>query len=144
MAERAIGINIKLQDTIADRLADIERLLIGRHTDAVGVVKIVRDLDPILRTGSQVKNLSRDRGWRIDEVSKKRGVGAAISGHYDVVDAAIELMALVIGVPSAQFLAVEVELDNGSVFIGAGEKKSLLFGESQPVMAAVRGTVQDD
>src|SRR6476620_5663999 len=143
MAKRAIGINIKFQDTIADRLADIERLLIGRDTDAVGVVKIVRDLYPIFRTRSQVKNLSHDCGWRIDEVSKKGGVGAAISGHHDVVDAAIELTALVIRVPSAQFLAVEVELENGSVFVGAGEKKRLLFRESQPVMAAVRGTVQD-
>ena len=52
-------------------------------------------------------------------------------------------MALVIGVPSAQLLAVEVELENGSVFIRAGEKKSLLFGESQPVMATPRGVVQD-
>src|SRR5512132_2550063 len=143
MAERAIGINIKFQDTIAHRLADIESLLIGRDTDAVGVVKIVRDLYPIFRTRSQIKDLSHDRGWRIDEVSKKGGVGAAISGHYDVVDAAIELMALVIGVPSAQLLAVEVQLENGSVFIGAGEKKSLLFRESQPVMAAPRGVVQD-
>src|SRR6266850_6795695 len=117
MAKRAIGINIEFQDTIADRFTDIESLLIGRDTDAIGVVKIIRDLDPIFRTGSKVKNLSHDRGWRIDEVPKKRGVGAAISGHYDVVDAAIKLMALVIGVPSAQFLAVEVELENGSVFI---------------------------
>src|SRR4029077_4910417 len=108
-----------------------------------GVVKIVRDFDPILRTGSKVKNLSHDRGWRIDEVSKKSGVGTAISAHYDVVDAAIELMALVIGVPSAQFLAVEIELENGSVFVGAGKKKIVCFRESQPVMAAVRGTVQD-
>src|SRR5258705_10253613 len=143
MAKRAIGINIEFQDRIADRFTDIESLLIGRNTDAVSVVKIVRDLDPILRTGSKVKNLSHDRGWRIDEVSKKGGVGAAISGHHDVVDAAIELMAIVIGLPSAQFLAVEVELENGSVFIGAGEKKSLLLGESQPVMAAPRGVVQD-
>src|SRR5882724_11955224 len=143
MAKRAIRITIKFQDTIAHRLADIESLLIGRHTDAVGVVKIVRDLDPILRTGSKVKNLSHDRSWWIDEVSKKGGVGAAISGHYDVIDAAIELMALFIGVPSAQLLAVEVELENGSVFIRAGEKKSLLFRESQPVMAAPRGVVQD-
>src|SRR6266576_6378410 len=126
MAKRAIGINIKFQDTIPDRFTDIESLLIGRDTDAVGVIKIVGDLDPIFRTRSQIKNLSHDRGWRIDEVSKKGGVGATISGHYDVVDTAIELMALVIGVPSEQFLAVEVELDNGSVFIGAGEKKSLL------------------
>ena len=118
MAERAIGINIKFQDTIAHRLVDIERLLIGRDTDAVSVIKIVRDLDPILRTGSKVKNLSHERGWRIDEVSKKGGVGAAISGHHDVVDAAIELMALVIGVPSTQLLTVEVELQNGAVFIG--------------------------
>src|SRR5439155_9544835 len=143
MAKRAIGINIKFQDTIADRLADIESLLIGRDTDAVGVVKIVRDLDPILRTRSKVKDLSHDRRRRIDEVSKKCGVGAAITGHHDVVDAAIELMALVIGVPSAQLLAVEVELENDSVFIGAGEKKSLLVRESQPVMAAPRGVVQN-
>src|SRR6266481_8367855 len=143
MAEQAIGINIKFQDTIAHRLADIERLLIWRDTDAVGIVKIVRDLDPSLRTGSKVKDLSHDRGWRIDEVSKKGGVGAAISGHHDVVDAAIELMALVIGVPSTQLLTVEVELQNGAVFIGAGEKKSLLFRESQPVMAATRSVVQD-
>ena len=58
MAKRAIGINIKFQDTIADRFADIERLLVGRNTDAVGVVKIVRDLYPIFRTRSQIKNLS--------------------------------------------------------------------------------------
>src|SRR4029077_2526751 len=88
MAERAIGINIKFQDTIAHRLTDIESLLIGRNTDAVGIVKIVRDFDPILRIRSKVKNLSHARGWRIDEVSKKGGVGAAISGHHDVVDAA--------------------------------------------------------
>src|SRR4029434_9115249 len=143
MAQRAIRINIKLQDTIADRFTDIKSLLIGRDTDAVGVVKIVRDLDPIFRTRSQIKDLSHDRGWRIDEVSKKGGVGAAISRHYDVVDAAIELMALVIGVPSAQLLAVEVELENGSVFVGAGEKKSLLFRERQHVMAAPRDVVQD-
>ena len=129
MTKRAIGINIKFQDTIPDRFTDIESLLIGRDTDAVSVVKIVRDLDPILRTGSKLKNLSHDRGWRIDEVSKEGGVGAAISGHHDVVDPAIKLMALVIPVPSAQFFAVEVELENGSVFIGAGEKKSLLFRE---------------
>src|SRR5712675_1787747 len=143
MAKRAIGINIKFQDTIADRFTDIESLLIGRDTDAIGVVKIVHDLYPIFRTRSQIKDLSHDRGWRIDEVSKKGGVGPAISGHHDVVDAAIELMAIVIRVPSAQLLAVEVELENGSVFIGAGEKKSLLLGESQPVMAAPRGVVQD-
>src|SRR5205823_14693407 len=136
-------INIKFQDAIADCLADIEHLLIWRDTDAVSVVKIVRDLDPSLPTGSKVKNLSHDGGWRIDEVSKKGGVGAAISGHHDVVDAAIELIALVIGVPSAQLLAVEVELENGSVFIRAGEKKSLLFRESQPVMAAVRCVIQN-
>src|SRR6185369_1574122 len=104
MAKRAIGINIKFQDTIADRFTDIERLLIGRDTDSVGVVKIVRDLYPIFRTGSQVKNLSHDLSWRIDEVSKKGGVGPAISGHFDVVDAAIEFLALVIGVPKAQVL----------------------------------------
>ena len=98
MAERTIGINIKFQDTIADRLTDIESLLIGRDTDAVGVVKIVRDLYPIFRTRSQIKDLSHNHGWRIDEVSKKGGVSAAISGHNNVVDAAIELMALVIGV----------------------------------------------
>src|SRR5438874_2741594 len=143
MAKRAIGINIKFQDTIPDRFTDIESLLIGRDTDAVGVVKIVRDFDPILRTRSKVKNLSHDGGWRIDEVSKKRGVSAAISGHHDVVDAAIELIALVIGLPSAQLLAVEIELENSSVFISAGEKKSLLFRESQPVMAAVRCVIQN-
>ena len=55
MAERAIGINIKFQDTIADRFTDIEGLLIGRDTDAVGVVKIARDLYPIFRTRSEVK-----------------------------------------------------------------------------------------
>ena len=38
MAERAIGIDIKFQDTIADRFTDIESLLIGRDTDAVRVV----------------------------------------------------------------------------------------------------------
>src|SRR6187455_3259220 len=121
MAKRAIGINIKFQDTIADRFTDIESLLIGRDTDAVGIVKIVCDLHPVFCTRRQIKDLSHDCGWRIDEVSKKGGVGAAISGHNDIVDAAIELMALVVGIPSTQLLAVEVELENGSVFVGAGQ-----------------------
>src|SRR5882757_8079403 len=122
--ERAICIDAELQYAIPNRFADVEGLLVGRNADTVGIVQIPRHLDPLLTAGRQIENLSGDRCRHVLGRTKHRRVGTAIGGDDDVVDAAVESVALIVAVPAVQKLARQVELQNRAMAVRAGKQKS--------------------
>src|SRR6202008_2006767 len=123
MAERAVSVNVELEDAIAHHLTDVERLLIGRNSDAVGIIEVVCHLDPVLRAGRQIKDLADHGCGTVNKMPEDGCVGAAARSDNNVVYSAIERVAFVIGIPALQLFAVEIELENGAVLVGAGQKK---------------------
>src|SRR5579872_6441647 len=145
MGKRAVAVDAELQDAVADRLADIERLLVGRNTDAVGVIEVVGNLDPALGARREVEDLADDRARyaRAGPGTEYGGVGAIVGADHDVVDAADELRAVLVAVPAAQLFAGKIEFQDGARIVGAGEQERMVPGECQAVVTAARRAVED-
>ena len=145
MTQRAVGVDRELQDAIADGLADVKGLLVGRNTDAVGVVEVVSYFHPFLAAGRKIKNFPHDKGWyrRVGVRAKDRGISTAVSSHHNIIYSAFKLLAVVVSVPSSQLLAGHVEFEDCAGIVSAREQERLLFGERQSVMAAALGVIQD-
>jgi hypothetical protein len=116
--------------------------LIWRDAYSVGVIEFARYLDPFLAARRKIENSPHDRGWWVLVRAKDRGISAAIGGHHNIVYAAVEWLAVFVGIPTAQLLAGHVEFKDGAMLLGAREQERLSFRERQPVMAAIRGVIQ--
>src|SRR5213078_415134 len=66
----------------------------------------------------------------------------AVCGHHNIIYAAVEWLAVFVGIPTAQLLAGHIEFKDGAMLLGAREEERLSFRERQPVMAATWGMVQ--
>src|SRR5207245_5675573 len=132
----------ELQYAVSDGFADVESLLIRRDAYAVGVIEFARYLDPFLAARRKIENFPRHEGWQILIWAKDRGISAAVGGHHNIIDPAVEWLAVFIGVPTAQLLAGHIEFKDGAMLLGAREQECLLFRERQTVMAATRGMIQ--
>src|SRR5204862_6318419 len=126
----------------SDGFADVEGLLIWRDAYSVGVIEIVPYLNPLLAARRQIENFSRHGGWHVLIWAEDRGVSAAVGGHHNIIYAAVECLAVFVGVPTAQLLAGHVEFKDGAMLFGAREEERLSFSERQSVMAATRSMVQ--
>src|SRR5439155_16557995 len=118
VTQRAVGIDRELQHAVPDRFADVESLLIWRDADSVGVIQIVRYLDPVLAARRKIENFSRNGGWQVFVRAEDRGVSAAVGGHHNIIDAAVEWLAVFVGIPTAQLLAGQVEFKDGAMLLG--------------------------
>src|SRR5213596_414401 len=142
VTQRAVVIDLEFQHAVSDGFADVEGLLIWRDAYAVGVIEIVRYLDPFLAARRKIKNFSRHGGWQVFVRAKDRGISAAVGGHHNIIYAAVEWVAVLVGIPTAQLLAGHIEFKDGAVLLGAREEERPLFRERQPVMTATRGMIQ--
>src|SRR5205807_8573797 len=120
---------------VSDGFADVEGLLIWRDSYPVGVIEVVRYLDPLLAARRQIENFPRNGGWQVLIRAEDRGISTAVGGHDNIIYAAVEWLAVFVGIPTAQLLAGHVEFKDGAMLLGAGEEERLLFRERQPVMA---------
>src|SRR5206468_7714257 len=130
------------QYAVSNGFADVEGLLIWRDAYPVGVIEVVRYLDPFLAAGRKIENFPRHGGWKVLVRAKDRGISAAVRGHHNIIYAAVEWLAVFVGIPTAQLLACHVELKDGAMLLGARKEERLSFRERQPVMAAYRGMIQ--
>src|SRR5207253_10485306 len=142
ITQRAILIDLEFQYAVSDGFADVEGLLIWRDAYSVGVIEIVRYLDPFLAARRKIENFPRHGSWQILVRAEHRGISTAVGGHHDIIYAAVECLAVFVGIPTAQLLAGQVEFKDGAMLFGAREQECLLFRERQPVMAATRGMIQ--
>src|SRR5207249_8093055 len=69
-------------------------------------------------------------------------ISAAVGGHHNIIYAAVEWLAVFVGIPTAQLLAGHIEFKNGAMLLGARDEERPLFRERQPVMTATRSMVQ--
>src|SRR5438874_10129341 len=97
-------VNCKFQYAVSDGLADIKGFLVAGNADAVGIIEIVRDLDPITRARSKVENSARDSCRQVLVWPENRRISAAVRGHDDIVDTAVEFPSLVVSIPTAHLL----------------------------------------
>src|SRR5256886_8880805 len=132
----------EFEHAVSDGFADVEGFLIRRDADSVGVIEIVRYLDPFLAARRKIENFPRDGGWQVLIRAKDRGISAAVGGHHNIIYAAVEWFAVFVRIPTAQLLAGQIELKNGAMLLGAREQERFLFRERQSVMAATRGVIQ--
>src|SRR5207249_4272470 len=142
VAQRAVVIDLEFQHAVSDGFADVEGLLIWRDAYSVGVIEIVRYLNPLLAARRKIKNFSRHGSWQVLIWAEDRGISTAVGGHHNIIYAAVEWLAVLVGIPTAQLLAGQVEFKDGAMLLGAREEERLLFRERQPVMAATRGMIQ--
>src|SRR6266516_744699 len=142
VTQRAVVIDLEFQYAVSDGFADVKGLLIWRDAYSVGVIEIVRYLDPFFAARREIKNFSHHGGWQVLIWAEDCGVSAAVSGHHNIIYAAVEWLAVFIGIPTAQLLASQVEFKDGAMLLGAREEERLSFRERQPVMAATRGVIQ--
>src|SRR5439155_1918534 len=142
VAQRTVVIDIEFQHAVSDGFADVESLLIWRDTYSVGVIEIVRYLNPLLAARRKIENFSRDGGWHVFVRAEDCGVSAAAGGHHNIVYAAVDWLVVFVGIPTAQLLAGHIEFKDGAMFLGAREQERLSFRERQPVMAATWSMVQ--
>src|SRR6266516_2755041 len=142
ITQRAILIDLEFQYAVSDGFADVEGLLIWRDPYSVGVIEIVRYLDPFLAARRKVENFSHHGGWHILVRAEHCGISAAIGGHHNVIYAAVEWLAVFVGIPTTQLLAGHIEFKDGAMLLGAREEERPLFRERQPVMAATRSMIQ--
>src|ERR1700722_14639509 len=61
VTERTIAVHVEFQYAISHRLADVQCFLVRGNADTIGIVEIVRDLDPLLAAGREIENLSGHR-----------------------------------------------------------------------------------
>src|SRR5438552_12478658 len=99
VAQRAVGIDFEFQYAVSDGFADVEGLLIWRDTYSVGVIEFGRYLDPLLAARRKIENFPHDGGWQVLVWAKDRGVSAAVGGHRNIIDAAVEWLAVFVGIP---------------------------------------------
>src|SRR2546430_7367221 len=97
---------------------------------------------PFLPARQKIENFPRHGGWLVLIRAEDRGISAAVGGHHNIIYAAVEWLAVLVGIPTAQLLAGHVEFKDGAMLLGAREEKRLSFRERQPVMAATRGMIQ--
>src|SRR5207248_6311781 len=81
--------------------------------------------------------------WQVFVRAKDRGISTAVGGHHNIIYAAVEWLAVFVGIPTAQLFAGHVEFKDGAMLLGAREQERPLFRERQPVMAATRGMIQN-
>src|SRR6266567_2714137 len=101
VAQRAVVIDLEFQYAVSDGFADVEGLLIWRDAYSVGVIEIVRYLDPFLAAGRKIENFPSDRSWQVLVWAEDRGISAAVGGHHNIIYAAVERLAVFVGVPTA-------------------------------------------
>src|SRR5204863_6264840 len=94
VAQRAVFIDFEFQYAVSDGFADVERLLIRRDADSVGVIEIVRYLDPFLAARRKIENFPHHGGWHFLIWTEDRGISAAVGGHHNIIDAAVEWLAV--------------------------------------------------
>src|SRR5437762_12712661 len=63
VAQRAVFIDFEFQYAVSYGFADVEGLLIWRDADSVGVIEIVRYLDPFLAARRKIENFPHYGGW---------------------------------------------------------------------------------
>src|SRR5205814_4469383 len=112
-------IDLEFQHAVPDGFADVEGLLIWRDAYSVGVIEIVRYLDPFLAARRKVENFPRDGGWQVLVRAEDRGISAAVGSHHNIVYAAVEWFAVFVRIPTAQLLAGQIELKHGAMLLGA-------------------------
>src|SRR5207253_10661911 len=127
---------------VSDGFAAVEGRWIWRDADSVGVIEIGRYLDKFLAARRKIENFPHHGGWQVRVRAKDRGISAAVGGRHNIIYAALEWLAVFVGIPTAQLLAGDVEFKDGAMLLGAGEQECLLFRERQPVMATARGMIQ--
>src|SRR5260370_12757148 len=108
VTQRAVVIDLEFQHAVSDGFADVEGLLIWRDAYSVGVIEIVRDLDPVLAAMRKIENFSHHGGWQVLVRAKDRGISAAVGGHHNIIYAAVEWLAVFVGVPTTQLLAGQI------------------------------------
>src|SRR5439155_18425002 len=113
-----------------------------RYAYSVGVIEIVRYLNPRLAARRKIKNFPHYGRWHILIWAEDRGISTAVGGHHNIIYAAVEWLAVFVGIPTAQLLAGQVEFKDGAMLLGAREEERLSFRERQPVMAATRNMIQ--
>src|SRR5207245_4161401 len=133
---------IEFQSAVYDGFADVEGILIWRDAYSIGVIEIARYLDPFLAARHKIENFPHHGGWQVLVRAKDRGISTAVGGHHNIIYAAVEWLAVFVGIPTAQLLAGHVEFKDGAMLLGAREQECFLFRERQPVMAATRGGIQ--
>src|SRR5207249_5392593 len=84
----------------------------------------------------------RHGGWYVLVRAKDRGISAAVGGHHNIIYAAVEWLAVFVGIPTAQLLAGHIEFKDGAMLLGAREEERPLFRKRQAVMAATRSMIQ--
>src|SRR5207248_1916136 len=119
VTQRAVVIDLEFQHAVSDGFADVEGLLIWRDAYSVGVIEIVRYLDPFLAARRKIENFPRNGGRQVLVRAKDRGISAAVSGHHNVIYAAVEWLAVFVGIPTAQLLAGHIEFKDGAMLLGA-------------------------
>src|SRR5207249_970457 len=142
VAQRAVVIDLEFQYAVSDGFADVEGLLIWRDAYSVGVIEFARYLDPFLAARRKIENFPHDGSWQVLVWAEDGGISTAVGGHHNVIYAAIEWLAVLVGIPTAQLLAGQIEFKDGAMLLGAREEECLSFRERQPVMAATRGVIQ--
>src|SRR5437762_6802932 len=142
LTQRAVVIDVEFQHAVSDGFADVESLLIWRNAYSVGVIEIVRYLDPFLAARRQIENFPSHGSWQVLVRAEHRGISTAVGGHHNIIYAALKWLAVFVGIPPAQLLADHVQFKDGAMFLGAREEERPLFRERQPVMAATRSMVQ--
>src|SRR5207253_6320259 len=85
VAQRAVGIDLEFQYAVSDGFTDVESLLIWRDADSVGVIEVVRYLDPLLAARRKIENFSRDGGWQVLVRAEDRGISTAVAGHHNII-----------------------------------------------------------
>src|SRR5205814_2778472 len=100
VTQGAVGVDIELQNAVPDRLADVKSLLVRGDADSIGVVEVVCDLDPLTPARRAENDPADHCGWHALIGSEYGGIRASVRRDHDIVDAAVELPAFVIGVPA--------------------------------------------
>src|SRR5207249_11813340 len=113
--QRAVAGDGEFQNTVSNHFADVKSFSVWRNTDSVCVVKILRDLDPFLTAGRKIKNLANYEGWCwwISVWAKHRGISTAVGSDHNIIYAAVEFLAVAIGIPSSQLLTCQIEFQDG-------------------------------
>src|SRR6266516_6196460 len=86
VTQRAVVIDLEFQYAVSDGFADVESLLIWRDAYSVGVIEIVRYLDPFLVARRKIENFPGQGGWQVLIWAEDCGISAAIGGYHNIVD----------------------------------------------------------
>src|SRR5207253_11336543 len=100
ITQRAILIDLEFQYAVSDGFADVEGLLIWRDPYSVGVIEFARYLDPFLPARRKIENFPHHGGWQVRVRANDRGISATVGGHHNIIDAAVEWLAVFVGIPT--------------------------------------------